>query len=246
MTDTIKKQAILYTRFSPRPNADECESCEKQEERCRAYCEAKGYQVDGYEHDKEVSGGVLDRPGLSKAIDALKPGSVLVVDRSDRLARDMLVNLTIRHQVERQGATIEYADGSMVADTPEGELFQNILAAFAAYERARIRDRLRKWAAGKKAKGEWLGKPPIGWMRDPEDKTQLIKNTHERIVIKAACSRKATGCSSGEIAKYLDSCYTPCRGKPWAPRTVRRMIEKHAFWACPINGKPELEPTLPV
>jgi DNA invertase Pin-like site-specific DNA recombinase len=239
------KQAIIYTRFSPRPNAEDCESCEKQGERCRAYCELKGHQVDGYHADKEVSGGDLCRPGLQKAINALQDGYVLVVDRSDRLARDMLVNLTIRHEVARQGATIEYADGSMVADTPEGELFQNILAAFAAYERARIRDRLRKWAAKKKAKGEWMGKPPIGWQLDPENSAQLVEHVTERQAIARACILKQDGCYSAEIAGILTEEFGPCRGNPWSPRTVRRMIEKHAFWACPITGKPELEPSSP-
>ena len=208
------KQAILYSRFSPRPNAEDCESCEKQKERCRAFCESKGYQVDGYFDDKEVSGGDLDRPGLQKAINALQEGYVLIVDpSSDRLARDMLVNLIIRHEVDRQGATIEYADGSMVADTPEGELFQNILAAFAAYERARIRDRLRKWAAKKKAKGEWMGRPPIGWQLDPEDSTQLIEHATERQAIARACDLKQDGYPSAEIANILSAEFWPLSWK---------------------------------
>lgn len=242
MSDIMKKQAIIYTRFSPRPNAENCESCEKQFHRCDVYCAQNGYDVPILYEDKAVSGGDLNRPGLSKAIAALKSGYVLVVDRSDRLVRDMLVNLTIRHEVERQGATIEYADGSMVADTPEGELFQNILAAFAAYERARIRDRLRKWAAEKKEKGEWLGKPPIGWL---VDSGKLIPSTHERQAIRLACELKACGIKSDMIAIELTKHHGLCRENPWSPRTIRRMIKKHAFWACPIVGRPELEPTSP-
>lgn len=245
MSDIMKKQAIIYTRFSPRPNAENCESCEKQFHRCDVYCAQNGYDVPILYEDKAVSGGDLNRPGLSKAIAALKSGYVLVVDRSDRLVRDMLVNLTIRHEVERQGATIEYADGSMVADTPEGELFQNILAAFAAYERARIRDRLRKWAAKKKEKGEWLGKSPIGWMTDPDCPTRLMVNDFERNAIIMACRLKTEGFSSDTIAGKLTKHHGLCRENPWSPRTIRRMIKKHAFWACPIVGRPELEPTSP-
>ncbi len=240
------KQAIIYTRFSPRPNAKDCDSCKKQAERCRIYCIQQGHRIAGLFEDKAVTGGVLDRPGLSKAIAALKPSYVLVVDRSDRLARDMLVNLTIRHQVDRQGATIEYADGSPADNTPEGELFQNMLAAFAAYERARIRARLKCWAVKKKENGEWMGRPPIGWMRDPEDSTQLIKNDAERQAIIKACELKAIhDWNSNATAEFLTS-IGPCRGKPWSDRTVRRMIKKHAFWACPIAGKLELEPTSPI
>jgi hypothetical protein len=37
--------AVLYARFSRRPNPDECDSVEKQLERCRAYCEGHGFTV---------------------------------------------------------------------------------------------------------------------------------------------------------------------------------------------------------
>ena len=35
-------EAVLYGRFSPRPSADECDSVEKQLERCRAYSAGHG------------------------------------------------------------------------------------------------------------------------------------------------------------------------------------------------------------
>ena len=38
-------QAVIYARFSPRPDANECDSVEKQLERCRSYCKAHGYDV---------------------------------------------------------------------------------------------------------------------------------------------------------------------------------------------------------
>ena len=224
-----KRQAILYTRFSPRPNADECDSCEKQEERCRVYCQNHGLDVVDCFSDKEVSGGILDRPELSKAIIALRSGMVLVVDRNDRLARDMLVSLTIRYQVDRRDATLEYADGSPDDSTPEGELFQNILAAFAAYERGRIRARLRGWAAKKQERGEWMGRPPIGWMLDPEDSTQLVENETEKQAIIRICEMKLDGHPSGYIASVLSDEFGLCRGRPWSDRTIRRLITKHAI-----------------
>jgi hypothetical protein len=44
---------VLYARFSPRPNAEECDSVEKQLERCRAYSLGHGYTVDA-EHPLET------------------------------------------------------------------------------------------------------------------------------------------------------------------------------------------------
>ncbi|KKL81059.1 hypothetical protein LCGC14_1998600, partial [marine sediment metagenome] len=95
----MTKQAVIYSRFSPRPNAKGCDSCEKQEERCFILLDRKEYACHKRLRDEAVSGGILNRPGLLAALRLLKPGWILVVDSSDRLARNMLVNLTIRQQV---------------------------------------------------------------------------------------------------------------------------------------------------
>lgn len=216
-------QAIIYTRFSPRPNADQCKSCDKQEERCREYCQRKGYEVVDAFPDKDVTGGVLRRPGLAAALEALGPGMVLVVDASDRLARDMLVNLTIRYQVERAGCHIEYADGSPVSNTPEGELFANILAAFAAYERARFARRTKAGLAKKKARGEWLGRVPIGWQVEQGTK-RLVRNEDEQAAIGWAVELSRWGLSSDQIARHLTADAGQCRGRAWSGRTVRKIL----------------------
>ena len=240
-------QAIIYTRFSPRPNARECDSCEKQEERCRAYCEQKGYKVQAVFPDRNESGGILLRPRLMQAVEYLTPNKILVVDSSDRLARDMLVSLTIRHQVEQVGATIEFADGSPPDTTPEGKLFQNILAAFAAYERDRIRLRTKNGLQRKRENGErTTGKIPIGWKKDPKDPKRLVVCEQERRAIKLACCIKAKlGGPSEEIANELTYVLGPCRGNSWSARTVRKLVKRHAYWADPIDGDPALEPQHP-
>ncbi len=242
----MTSQAIIYTRFSPRPNADECKSNEKQMERCVAYCLRKDYSwISGPFQDRNISGGILNRPGLQAALTALESGMVLVVDSSNRLARDMLVNLTIRHEVEKAGAVIEYADGSPTSTTPEGALFQNILAAFAAYERDRIRLRTKKGLERKRKNGErTTGKIPIGWEKNPEDPKRLMVCHQERRAIIAICIWSHMDKSSVEIAERVGQYHGLCRGKPWSDRTIRRLIKRHMFWAGP-SGDLSLEPKHP-
>jgi site-specific DNA recombinase len=233
------KQAVIYTRFSPRPNAAECASCENQEARCRAHCVEYGYAVGQAFSDRNVSGGLLDRPGLSDALEALEPGWVLVVDSADRLARDLLVSLTIRHQVSERGATIECADGSPMATTPEGKLLANILAAFSAYERDRVRFRTSRGLKERQANGEWFGKPPIGWMRDPEDSKRLVRCEEEQRAIEYIRKKSSEGCSSTRIAILLNRAlknapdhdkppFSFCRGGPWTARTVSRILKRNS------------------
>ena len=238
------RTAIIYTRFSPRPNAAECDSCDKQRKRCEAYCEKKEYVPKWSFNDRNTSGGILQRPNLVAALSHLEPGYILVVDSSDRLARDMLVNLTIRQQVADAGATIEFADGSPCENTPEGKLFQNILAAFSAYERDRIRLRTKQGLARKRENGErTTSKIPIGWKLDPDDPKRLVKHHGELNAIKKMFRlRVKYELSSEGIAGRLNG---SCRGKPWSARTVRKMLKKHAYWACPVTGDLGLEPKHP-
>ena len=224
------KQAIIYCRFSPRPNADECKSNEKQEERCRKYCRGEGYamfrEVVGIFSDDAVSGKTLDRPGLTATIAALQPDMVLVIDTNDRLARDMLVALTIHHQVEQKGATIETADYSPARTTPEGNLMANILAAFAQFERERFARRTKAGLAKKKANGQWLGKPPIGYNLDSVTK-QLVENADEQKAVDLIFSFHKLGMSSDKIALIMTpECGYLCRGKPWSARTIRKLVAK--------------------
>lgn len=225
------KNAIIYTRHSPRPNSQECDSCKKQEERCRTFCSRHAFEVIDTFSDEGISGGVLNRLGLTRAIDALArlgdvDTKVLIVDSVNRLARDMLVNLTIRHQVEQVGGVILYADETPDDRTPEGELFSNIMAAFASYERSKIRYATSRGMKKRQENGEWFGKPPVGYMLDPDCKTKLIRCEQEQKAIQRAFRWwEEAGYSSREIAECLTAEFGLFRGKPWSARTVRKILQ---------------------
>lgn len=233
-------KAIVYTRFSPRPNASECESCQNQAERCIRYCDKKGYNIGAVFNDESSTGGIYDRPILHQAIEKLSSGAVLVVDAPDRLARDMLVALTIEHEVKKAGASIEYANGTASGVTPEGELLRNILAAFAQYERSRIRKRTSDGMAKRQAAGEWFGKPPIGWKLDENNKKRLVPAGNERLgwnfVVARAKSYEAYAVrlSADNVIAHLRTAVTRAhglfRGRPWSKRTIRRILKSGKTW----------------
>ncbi len=220
------KPAIIYTRFSPRPNAKDCDSCEKQEERCREYLANGEWEDDEIIvfSDKKVSGGTLERPGLNMAIEALRPGYILAIDSSSRLARDSLIYHILAHRIETAGGIIEFADGSPPATTPEGKLFRTMLVAFDAFERDRIRLRTKQGLAKKKAAGQWLGKPPIGYRVDPDTKA-LVEDEKEQAAMRTAQRLRAQGYSFKGIAICLTS-RGNFRGKLWSASTIRKILKK--------------------
>lgn len=238
--------AIIYTRFSPRPNAKECDSCEKQQERCMKFLEGKvphGGVILCFA-DKSVSGDKLPRRGLADALIAIEPGAMFVVDRSDRLSRSMLVNLTIRGEIKGRGGVLQYADDSPCSDSPEDTFVQDILSAVSALELARIRLNTKRGIARNRAAGKKINsRIPTGMMEDPENPGMLVKCQKEREGILSACRlRRNTDFNRGRIALWLTESLGHYRGKPWDGRLVDKIIARHSFWADPVDGKPEDEP----
>jgi len=221
--------AIIYCRFSPRPNATECDSNDKQRERCIAHCEKADFWARQSHEDRAVSGSKLLRPGLSAAIDSIIPGDVFVVDSSDRLARDLLVYLTIVGQITEKGARIEFADGTPSPSdaSPEEECFSNIMAVIAHYQRRGFARRTKNGLKKKKDRGEWLGKAPIGWQYNKETK-QLEENATETEAIRRILYLYRQGnTSSDALAEIMSEGAKKLRGKPWSARTIRKLLKKH-------------------
>ena len=221
-------EAIIYSRFSPRPNADESESCEKQEAVCKEYCENKKYVVTAMLQDKKCSGDDADRPGLWSAIKSLKKGMVLVVRWRNRLAREVYLSEVINRAVERAGARIEAAEEGSNGDTPQDKLIRQILAAFSEYEK-RIRSIQTKYAMRKHQKnGRIMGSiPPYGMKRDPMDKKRLVPCREEQEAIAIMRELKGQGMTPYGIATELDMLgFKPKKAKEWSANVVDRILKR--------------------
>jgi site-specific DNA recombinase len=86
-------KAIVYARFSPRPDAAESESNAAQLDLCRAYAKQMGWTVTDEHQDTALSGDDEDRPGLWAALDALPRKGVLLAYKLDRLARSIYLSI---------------------------------------------------------------------------------------------------------------------------------------------------------
>jgi site-specific DNA recombinase len=224
-------QAVIYARFSPRPDAHECDSVEKQLDRCRAYCDAHGYEVIGKKHDNDMSGGRADnRPGLQAAIAlACKRSAVLVVYKLDRLARNTRDALDVLERLRKSKADLASLVEQINSRSPMGKFFFTQLAAFAELEREQIRARTSAAMRGYQAGGRRMTRAdrcPFGQQPDPSDPSRLIDCPEEQAALERIRQLRAEGKGAKAITSALEAEGFPCRACGWHLTTVRRLLAR--------------------
>ncbi|MFA6244491.1 MAG: recombinase family protein [Candidatus Hydrogenedentales bacterium] len=226
-------RCVIYSRFSPRPDADTSESCETQEELCRKVAVAKGYDVVGAYSDKALSGGDESRPGLFQAIGALHRGDVLLVYKRDRLARDTYLAESIRRSVKLKGATIEALRGEVEGDEndPMIQAIRKILDVIDELARKvtaqRTSDAMRRHQSQGLRMSRWA---PYGWKLVPEHPDKMIENEAEQEAIVDIVAMAKTGMSLCGIAKQLnaDGFHKPRAKGGWNVRTLGKIVRRGA------------------
>ncbi|SCQ62650.1 Resolvase domain protein [Propionibacterium freudenreichii] len=110
--------------------------------------------------DHGLTGSNRSRPGLEKALAAVRPGDELVVTKLDRLARSIRDAKDIADELADQGVTLRLGSSAYDPTDPMGKMMFNMLATFAEFEADLIRMRTREGMQVAKAKGKLRGKKP--------------------------------------------------------------------------------------
>jgi DNA invertase Pin-like site-specific DNA recombinase len=131
-----------------------------------------------------------ERPGLTAALDYLRPGDTLCVWKLDRLGRSVKEVLTIADDLHARGIGVKILTGKLsgsYSPAGEGKFFFTMMAAFAELERDIIHERTMAGLAAAKAQGRTGGRPTV------MDADKLA----------AARARRARGESPAKIAMAL-------------------------------------------
>jgi len=161
-------QAVSYLRVSGKGQADG-DGPDRQRQAISRFALASKLTLLEEYSDLGVSGTteLADRPGLASLIDRLESNGVrtVVIERADRLARDLMVQEVILGQFAKIGARIVTADGVDLssADDPTRRLIRQVLGAVAEFEKNVLVLKLRAARERKRAKGERVeGVKPYG------------------------------------------------------------------------------------
>ena len=149
----------------------------------------------------KLSGAKDDRPGLTKCLDSLQGGDVLVVWRLDRLGRSMRHLITLVEDLRSCGVGFRSLnEGAIDTTSASGELIFNIFSALAQFERRLIQERTKAGLAAARARGRCGGRPRL---ESEQAKVRAAKKLSgdRSITIDDIC--KTLGISRSTYYRYL-------------------------------------------
>lgn len=164
-------QCLVYCRVSTEEQAEKGYSLDTQEKLCRDFAERNGYRVAGVYRDEGKSGTTLDRPALQDVLARCGDRSInaVIVQETDRLARNTHDHLTIRALLKKANVKLISVAQPMLDDSPEGKMIDTILASVNQFQSDLSGRKVRKALQEKFEQGWWPALAPVGYINVAED-----------------------------------------------------------------------------
>jgi DNA invertase Pin-like site-specific DNA recombinase len=193
----------------------------RQIEAITRYAAGAGLAIEQTFREEGVSGKkeLENRPALQDLLSATERGEVRIVliEKLDRLARDLMVQETIIADFQKRGITIiSTHEPDLCSDDPTRKLMRQIMGAIAEYDRAMLVAKLRGARQRKKARtGRCEGQKPFGTSEDHQPVIDLI------------LSLRAAGMAVDTIAETLNAeGHKSKTGGRWYGSSVRNVIRR--------------------
>ena len=110
-------------------------------------------------HEK-ASGGRWDRPELHKLLAQLRKGDVVVVWKLDRLSRSLRDVLILMERIQEKKAGFRSLTEAIDTTPPAGRMMMQMVASFAEFERAMLKERTMAGLESARKDGRIGGRRP--------------------------------------------------------------------------------------
>lgn len=215
--------ALAYMRCSGMSQVSG-DTWDRQQAAINKYAAANDLVIVEWYRDEGISGTteLENRPGLAACLERIENNGVkvILVESSDRLARDAMVSELIIREAQKHGGTVLTASGVNLTEggdsNPTAALIRGVLALIAEFDRRVITLKLRAARIRIKAKtGRCEGVKPFGTLPDESETLNAILNMDKGRM------------PADYIANLLNSARTPTRsGKPWRASTIRKILAR--------------------
>lgn len=255
MTDQ-QKITILYCRLSNEDQVDgESNSIANQRDFLTRYAHDHGYTNLKILVDDGYTGTNFDRPGVQEGFALVKQGLVgtWICKDLSRFGRDYLTvgqyteiifpSYNVRFIAVNDGVDSEKADADGFAAIRN--LFNEWYPRDTS-KKVRVSLRLRGTS------GKHIGKPPYGYICDPEDKDHWIVDEEAAPIVKHIYDLCIAGNGPSRIARILEAeevltttaLYAKRKKKPlperpyhWSEQSVANILERQEYTGCVCNFK---------
>lgn len=215
-------KAFAYLRVSGKGQV-EGDGFTRQLEAIKKYAAAHGLKITKVYREEGVSGTTdwEDRPAFAEMMTALLSNGThtVIVERLDRVARDLMVQESILADFKRKGLTVvSVSEPDLCSDDPSRVLMRQMMGAFFQYEKSSLVAKLRGARVRMKAKtGTCEGRKPYG------------SRVGETEVISRILALREAGTAMDTIAEKLNAeGIKPRSGGMWYGSTVRNILLRKA------------------
>lgn len=221
-------KAFSYLRVSGKSQVDG-DGFTRQREAIQNYADNHHISIVDEFKDEGVSGTteMSDRDGLARLLDRIEQNGVrtVIVERADRLARDLIVGEVIRREFRELGVTVYDASGTELTadddDDPTKVLIRQLLGAIAQFDKSVIVRKLR--AARERQRrthGRCEGRKPYGSTPTEQVVLDLMIGLRRK-------PRHGRRMSFQKIADQLNGDGHHARsGNDWKGTTIRNIIAR--------------------
>lgn len=182
-----KKQAVAYCRVSSKGQQKDGTGLDRQEQIITDYAKKNSYELIGV-YTEAMTGTDADRPQFTQMLADLLSNScrVVIVERLDRLARDLGVQLQLVGLLCSKGFTLISADtGQDVTAAFSGDpmlkAMIQVQGVFSELDKSMLVKKLRKAREAKKVKtGRCEGRKPFGFYPGEAETLKRIKQLYRK------------------------------------------------------------------
>lgn len=211
-----------------------------QADQIAAYARARGHTVTGWEEDLDQPGSTLQRPGLQRALAAVKAGEAdgIIAAKLDRLTRSIVDLGHLLALAGKEGWNLVVVDVGLDLGTPNGKLVAHVLGAVAEWELDRRRSDWQIARARAVARGVHIAsRAPTGYQRTGDGR--LEHDPAAAPVIRELFSRRASGDGWKALADFVTASgiRTPYGNETWTPAAVAKVIRNRVYLGEARSGE---------
>ena len=225
----MRKKAFSYLRVSGKGQISG-DGFPRQRETVQKFAKRNQIEIVNEFRDEGVSGtkDAFDRDGLTELLVAIKSNGVrtVLVERADRLARDLMVSEILLDEFRKLEVTVIEAESGLDLTVhnqdPTRVLMRQMLAAISQWEKSCIVQKLRASRVRiRKAKGKCEGRKRFG------------ESVEESAVVQRIQTLRSEGRTIKAIADALNQENIPTQSKvrtgiatKWHPTMISRILNR--------------------